>query len=84
MVDTENADGDFYKMFLGSMLEDIDNKLIQGGVAADTLSVYTGTQASAITGESSTPGSRPASHLFLPLQSRTSFGYRNDPSTYTH
>lgn len=74
MVDTENADGDFYKMFLGSMLEDIDNKLIQGGGGADALSLYTGTPASAITFESLTPGSRRSSHLLYPLQSRTSFG----------
>ncbi|KAG6356312.1 hypothetical protein INS49_015699 [Diaporthe citri] len=83
MVDTENADGDFYKMFLGSMLEDMDNKLIQGGVGADSLSVHMGNPASAITVESSTPSSRRASNLFYPLQSRTSFRYQNDPSTHT-
>lgn len=84
MVDTENADGDFYKMFLGSILEDIDNKIIQGG-SADPLSVYAPTSASAVTGESSTLASRRASassHLLNQLQSRTSYGYRNDPSAY--
>lgn len=83
MVDTENADGDFYKMFLGSMLEDMDNKLVQGGVGTDALSIHTGTPVSAITAESSTPGSRRASHLSYSLQSRPSFGRRNDPSIYT-
>lgn len=84
MVDTENADGDFYKMFLGSILEDIDNKIIQGGGSADALSVYATTSASAMTGESSTLASRRASASFHPvyqLQSRTS-AYRNDPSAY--
>lgn len=38
MIDTENADGDVYKMFLGSFLEDMDNKVIQGGVNTDTVS----------------------------------------------
>lgn len=82
MVDTENADGDFYKMFLGSMLEDMDNKLVQGGVGADALSIHTGTPVSAITVEPSTLGSRRASRLSYSLQSRPSFGRRNDPSIY--
>lgn len=43
MIDTENADGDVYKMFLGSFLEDMDNKLIQGGATTDTLSALTPT-----------------------------------------
>lgn len=41
MIDTENADGDVYKMFLGSFLEDMDNKLIQGGANTDTISSTT-------------------------------------------
>lgn len=41
MIDTENADGDVYKMFLGSFLEDVDNKLIQGGANTDTISSTT-------------------------------------------
>lgn len=41
MIDTENADGDVYKMFLGSFLEDMDNKLIQGGANTDTRSAST-------------------------------------------
>lgn len=30
VIDTEDANGDVYKMFLGSMLEDFDNKSIEG------------------------------------------------------
>lgn len=41
MIDTENADGDVYKMFLGSFLEDMDNKLIQGGASTGTISSKT-------------------------------------------
>ncbi|KAL1860453.1 hypothetical protein Daus18300_009227 [Diaporthe australafricana] len=85
MIDTESADGDFYKMFLGSMLEDIDNKLTQGGGSADALSIYTGTPASAISVDSLTSGSRRASGLSNILHqppSHASFGYRNDRGTF--
>lgn len=83
MIDTENADGDFYKMFLGSILEDMDNKLIQGGGGADALSVHTPMSAS--TFESSTAGSKRvsgSSQLLHQLPSRTSTIYRSNPSTY--
>lgn len=38
MIDTEEADGDVYKMFLGSFLEDMDNKLIRGSMSTAALS----------------------------------------------
>ncbi|KAJ4419040.1 hypothetical protein N0V82_005163 [Gnomoniopsis sp. IMI 355080] len=48
MIDTENADGDVYKMFLGSFLEDMDNKLIQGGTTPDVQSALTPTASACL------------------------------------
>ncbi|KAI0016333.1 hypothetical protein F4780DRAFT_798388 [Xylariomycetidae sp. FL0641] len=41
LIDTENADGDVYKMFLGSFLEEHDNKMIQGA-AVPPVSIRSG------------------------------------------
>ncbi|KAI8624162.1 hypothetical protein F5Y19DRAFT_337123 [Xylariaceae sp. FL1651] len=38
VIDTESADGDVYKMFLGSFIEDFDNKAIQGAAVVSSTS----------------------------------------------
>ncbi|KAI3319818.1 hypothetical protein HD806DRAFT_250208 [Xylariaceae sp. AK1471] len=38
VIDTESADGDVYKMFLGSFIEDFDNKAIQGAAIVSSTS----------------------------------------------
>lgn len=48
MVDTEGADGDVYKMFLGSFLEDMDNKLIRGSMSTAVLSAFSPSAYSAV------------------------------------
>ncbi|GAW27046.1 hypothetical protein SAMD00023353_6500040 [Rosellinia necatrix] len=43
IIDTEDANGDVYKMFLGSFIEDFDNKPIQGTTAISTTSGHSAT-----------------------------------------
>ncbi|KAM7204655.1 hypothetical protein V8F20_003439 [Naviculisporaceae sp. PSN 640] len=65
VIDTEEANGDVYKMFLGSMLDDFDNKSIEG---ASVVTPVISRQSSFLHPNFQTPHSAPlpAQHEYFP------------------
>ncbi|KAI0206604.1 hypothetical protein F4808DRAFT_466627 [Astrocystis sublimbata] len=76
IIDTEDANGDMYKMFLGSFLEDFDNKPIQGAYSTSGRSVTSPTTTTT-TGLEANDYDTPQSPPYLP--NRTSPGLNPSP-----
>ncbi|KAI0425763.1 hypothetical protein F5Y09DRAFT_88912 [Xylaria sp. FL1042] len=66
IIDTEDANGDVYKMFLGSIIEDFDNKAIQGATVVSSTSGRSATSPTSVLESNGVPGEYQVSQTQTP------------------